>query len=252
MKLELTDEDREVFQDACRNIVGKERERLGIGTLSEKTVHAVLKRYLVPDEQCYEVKCGRYVADIMKDGEIIEIQTAGFHRLRGKLEEFLQDKEVTVVYPIPHKKWLIWIDEETGELSQKRCSTKTGSCYDAFYELYKIKMYLKHPNLHLRLILMDVKEYRMLNGYSKDRKKGSVRFDRVPVALVEDVFLNSAKDFQNLVPKELDEIFTVKMFQKATKLSLSKAGTAVNVLAYLEVIKKVGKEKNAYLYQRNF
>ena len=31
-----------------------------------------------------------------------------------------------------------------------------------------------------------------------------------------------------------------------------KASTAVNVLAYLGVIKQVGKEKNAYLYERNF
>lgn len=250
MKLKLSKEDKQVFQNACREIVGKERARLGIGTLGEKTVHAVLKRYLVPDERFHEVKCGKYVADIMIDGEIMEIQTAGFNRLRNKLEEFLKDKDVTVVYPIPHKKWLIWIDEETGEFSKKRLSNKTGSYYQAFYELYKIKMFLNHPNLHFRLILMDVEEYRFLNGYSQDRKKGSTRFDRVPVELVEDMFLNSGEDFRELVPEELEEIFTTKMFQKATGLTAKKSGVAVNVLSYLGVIEKVGKEKNAYLYQR--
>ena len=114
MNLELTKEDREEFQKACKEILEKERLRLGIGTLQEKTVHAVLKRYLVPDESCHEIKCGRYVADILCEGEIMEIQTAGFNKLRGKLEEFLKSKEVTVIYPIPYTKWLIWIDKETG------------------------------------------------------------------------------------------------------------------------------------------
>lgn len=252
MNLKLTNEDREEFHKSCKEVLETERVRLGIGTLSEKTVHAVLKRYLVPDEKFHEIKCGRYVADILYNGEIMEIQTAGFNRLRKKLDEFLKDKDVTVVYPIPHIKWLIWIDENTGEFSQKRRSPKQGNYYEAFYELYKIKMFLKHPNLHFRLILLDVEEYRLLNGYSADKKRGSQRFDRIPVELVEDKFLNSSEDFKELVPNELCEPFTTKMFQKATKLSLKKAGVAVNVLTYLNVIKQVGKERNAYLYERNF
>lgn len=252
MNLKLTNEDREEFHKSCKEVLEKERVRLGIGTLSEKTVHAVLKKYLVPDEKCHEIKCGRYVADILIDGEIMEIQTANFNRLRDKLKEFLEDKEVTIVYPIPHIKWLIWIDEKTGELSEKRRSPKKGSYYEVFHELYKIKMFLNSPNLHFRLILMDVEEYRLLNGYSLDKKRGSHRYDRIPVELVEDKLLNSPEDFKELVPKELSQTFSVKMFQKATKLSLKKAGTAVHVLAHMGVIKQVGKEKNAYLYERNF
>ncbi len=252
MNLKLTKEDKDVFRNACRDVLEQERVRLGIGCLSEKTVHAVLKRYLVPDENCHEIKCGRYVADIICDGEIMEIQTAGFNRLRGKLEEFLKDKDVTIVYPIPHIKWLIWIDEKTGEVSEKRRSPKKGSYYEAFYELYKIKMFLKHPNLHFRLILLDVEEYRLLNGYSKDKKRGSQRFDRIPIELVEDKLLNGVEDFQELIPPELPETFTAKMYGKFAKLSQRKTGTAVNILAYLGVIKQVGKEGNAYLYKRNF
>lgn len=252
MKQKLTQEDKEHFQNCCREVLCREKEKNGIGTLGEKTVHAAVKKYLVPDEECHEIPCDGFVADIMCGGEIMEIQTAGFHRLREKLKVFLQDKDVTVVYPIPHKKWLIWIDEKTGEMTPKRCSPKVGSYYEAFYELYKIKMFLTHPNLHFRLILMDVEEYRLLNGYKNGGKKGSTRYDRIPVELVGDKFINNPDDFRELVPDELCQPFTVKMFQKATKLSPGKAGTAVNVLAYLKVIKKVGKEKNAYLYERNF
>ena len=41
--------DQEHFLRACRQVMGEERERAGIGTLSEKTVHAVLKRYFETD-----------------------------------------------------------------------------------------------------------------------------------------------------------------------------------------------------------
>ena len=55
--MEITEEDRELFQQACNKIVMQERLRYGIGTLSEKTVHALLKNYLVPKEEYHEIKC---------------------------------------------------------------------------------------------------------------------------------------------------------------------------------------------------
>ena len=38
--------DRKIFHQAIERIVNQERERYGIGTLSEKTVHAVVKHYM--------------------------------------------------------------------------------------------------------------------------------------------------------------------------------------------------------------
>ena len=153
--------------------------RAGIGTLQEKTVHAILKHYLIPFTEYHEVKVGKYIADIFFEGEIIEIQTSNFNLLRKKLEAFLPCYEVTIVYPIPDQKWLIWFDENTGELSNKRKSPKNGSKYDIFYQLYKIKAFLLDENLHFKIILMDMEEYRLLNGWSKDRKRGSSRYDRI-------------------------------------------------------------------------
>ena len=37
--------DKKAFEEAKRKIIGIDRQRLGIGTLSEKTVHAILKNY---------------------------------------------------------------------------------------------------------------------------------------------------------------------------------------------------------------
>lgn len=36
--------------------------------------------------------------------------------MRKKLSVFLEKYPVTIVYPIPHNKWLYWIDEDTEEV----------------------------------------------------------------------------------------------------------------------------------------
>ena len=89
------------FEQAKERVIGIARERQGIGTLSEKTVHAVLKRYYAPDEDMHEIPIENYVADIYTGTEIIEIQTRQFNRMREKLDAFLRLYPVTIVYPIP-------------------------------------------------------------------------------------------------------------------------------------------------------
>ncbi|MDD3205014.1 MAG: hypothetical protein PHS74_04660 [Lachnospiraceae bacterium] len=248
--MEITKEDKQQFKQACDKIIAKERERFGIGTLSEKTVHAVLKNYLVPKAEYHEQKCEGYVADILYEGEIMEIQTAGFDKLRRKLDAFLPNYEVTIVYPIPATKWLYWIDEETGELSPKRKSNRKGSCYQVFPELYKIKMYLKNPHLHLRLLLMDMEEYRLLNGWNESKKKGASRFDRIPIALQDDILINSPAEYSLFLPEELPEEFTSADYKKVTKLTLGKAQTALNILTYLEIVERIGKSGHSILYTK--
>ncbi len=245
----LTKEDHELFQKACDKIIKKERLRPGIGTLAEKTVHAVIKNYIVPLEQYHEIKCGSFVADILMEGEIIEIQTANFNTLRRKLDTFLQEHEVTIVYPIPKIKWILWIDPETGEITKKRKSPKIGTPQSIFRELYKIKNQLNNPRLHLRIIMINVEELRLLNGWSRDKKKGSVRFDRIPKSLEEDIGIDTIKDYAKLLPPNLLHQFTSKEFAKETKLTVSNAQTALNVLTHLEVVVRVGKNKNSIIYE---
>lgn len=244
-KLGMTNED---FLNAKQKIVGNERIRQGIGTLSEKTVHAVLKNAYAPDEDMHEIPIENYVADIYTGTEIIEIQTRQFNRMRNKLSVFLPLYPVTVVYPIPYKKWLIWIDEETGELSTKRKSPVTGSVYSAFIELYKIKHFLTDKNLRLQFVLMNMEEYRLLNGWSKDKKKGSERYDRIPTELVETVTIERVEDYMRFVPYELEEKFTVKDFAKAAKIQVRLAQTVVHILNYVGVIEQIGKVGRSYLY----
>lgn len=241
--------DEALFQKACNEIIHIEREKNGIGTLQEKTLHAVLKRFYEPDIAHQEFRIGKYVADIFRGDEIIEIQTRNFNAMRNKLTLFLEQYPVTIVYPIIHTKWLCWIDETTGEVSKKRKSPKVGSTYDAYYELYKIKQFLTHPNLHLCLVLVDAEEYRLLNGWSRDRKKGSTRYDRIPVKLVDEFYVGSPKEYDCMIPENLPEPFNSQDFAKCAGISIGNARLALNILHYIGAVTRVGKKGNTYLYQ---
>ena len=58
--------DAERFAAVRKEILFQKREKRGIGTLKEKTLHAVLKEYLEPDKGCQEIRVDRYVADIKR------------------------------------------------------------------------------------------------------------------------------------------------------------------------------------------
>ncbi len=241
-------EDYEAFVNAKDKIIGKAHNNKGIGTLSEKTLHAVLKLYYEPDEDKHEVAMSGYYADVYNDKGIIEIQTRQLNKLRDKLSVFLQDYHVTVVYPLPFNKWLSWINPDNGEVQGRRKSPRHFTEYDAFYELYKIKSYLKNPNLSINLVLMDMEEYKLLNGWSYDKKRGSTRYDRVPVGIRRIVKFDRREDYMQLVPADLKEDFTVKDFAMAAGVSVEASRYTLNILNYLEIVKRTGRVKNGYVY----
>lgn len=238
------------FEQAKEKIIGKDRQRLQIGTLSEKTVHAVVKNYYEPDEDKQEIPIEGLYADIFTGNEIIEIQTRNFDQVRKKLDRFLPEYPVTVVLPIPDTKWLIWIDEETGELTDPRKSPKKGSEYTAFKELYKIKSYLKKEGLTIVLLFLDMEEYRLLNGWSHDKKKGSTRYDRIPLRITREVRFESVEDYQILLPDSLEGEFTCAEFAKAVKINSRQANLVLNILFYLDVVKRTGKRGRAFVYEK--
>ena len=241
-------EDYEAFVNAKDKIIGKAHNNKGIGTLSEKTLHAVLKLYYEPDEDKHEVAMSGYYADVYNDKGIIEIQTRQLNKLRDKLSVFLQDYHVTVVYPLPFNKWLSWVNPDNGEVQGRRKSPRHFTEYDAFYELYKIKSYLKNPNLSINLVLMDMEEYKLLNGWSYDKKRGSTRYDRVPVGIRRIVKFDRIEDYMQLVPADLKEDFTVKDFAMVAGVSVEASRYTLNILNYLEIVKRTGRVKNGYVY----
>ncbi len=237
------------FELAREKIIGTDRQRIGIGTLSEKTLHAILKNFYEPDEDKQEIPIDRFVADIYTGQEIIEIQTGQFNRMREKLQCFLKEYPVTIVYPVTYQKWLHWIDEETGEVSAGRKSTRKGSEYSVFAELYRIKSFLTELNLNIKIVLLDMDEYKLLNGWGEQKKNHASKYDRIPNRFVKEILLERKEDYLQFVPYDLPKPFTSKEFAKAAKCNSQLAGVTLNLLNYLEVVQRVGKRGNAFLYE---
>ncbi len=244
--------DKERFKEACDAVISHERTRSGIGTLGEKSTHAVLKRYYEPDVNCHEVPVGSFVADIVGENGIIEIQTRQFNKLLKKLEQFLEFSRVTVVYPVSAKKSIIWIDPETGEVAERRASSKKGKVYDILPELYRIKYTLDNPRLSVRICMLEVEELRLLDGYSKDRKKGATKGDRIPTALLDEIVLDSPYDHRIFLPEGLKADFTSADYAKAARIPLKNAQVGLNLLTYLGLVVRTGEgPRKTIIYNTN-
>lgn len=240
-------ERQERFENA-RNSVTRDG---GIGTLGEKTLHAVLKQYLEPDPEKREVRIGigKIVADIYNDDGITEIQTRSYEKLKKKLPHLLETADVTVVLPLPHIKWLIWLDKDTGEMTQKRKSPKTGSLKDGLYELAKLRPFLTDKRLKIHIIMMDVEEYRNLDGWSDDGKRGSSRHERIPVNLCDEYLFCKRDDWKVFIPEGIEDEFTLKEYSKLLKTNVRAGAAGLYILRDMGIVSLIGKRKRENLYK---
>ena len=240
--------DRERFLAAVDKCCGKERDRKGIGTLGERSVHAVLKAYFEPQSDNTEIKIGSFVADIAGEDGIIEIQTRALYRLRKKLDCFLEYTHVTVVCPVIGKKYVRWLAPETGELSERRASPKKENIYTAMNELVSIKYALDNPRFSFVAVVMEAEDIRLLDGYSKDKKRGSTRFDRLPLDILDEYRFECPRDYMMLIPPEIEGEFTVSDLAKTAGITRKAAQSTLNILAYTCAVKNIGRKGREKLY----
>ena len=213
----------------------------GFGTLAEKRLHAVIKKYLCEDERCHEVGVvgTRFVSDVRIGNEVTEVQTGSFFPMKKKIAYYLAhtDLTVTVVHPIAVTRWISWVDPATTEISPRR-RVRGETAWELLPELYFLAEHLGHPRLRFQLLLLEVQDFRVLNGWSKDRKKGSSRYERMPLALLGEQTFSAPSDFSVFLPQDLPSHFTVREFSAQSKLRGRKAYSAVRALAALGVIEE--------------
>ena len=237
------------FDAACSAVLSVSHVKEGIGTEGEKTLHAVFKRYYEPDPAFHEVKTGGFIADIRRDGRIVEIQTHGLYRMKKKLTVFLSDYDVTVVHPIPHTRTVRWIEND-GTFSPKRKSPKTGKYSDAVSELLGVRDLLLHPRLSVVLSLVDCNDYKVRSG-KVGRKRGAMRYERIPTALVSELRLSSPRDYLAFLPADLPETFTSADVARAGKLRRDDASSLLLLLYTVGVVERLDRnEQRYYLYRR--
>lgn len=216
-----------------------------IGSLNEHTLHLALKKYIEPDPAFHEVEYGPFVADVKRGSCICEIETTSFTRMKKKLDFFLNENEVTVVYPIAVKRWVIFVDPKTGEMSERRRSPVKGRPADVCEELFKIREYIGHPNFSLKLVFIEELNYKRRKG-----KRSSVREDRIPLSFVSEMNIVDNEDYAMLVDKIPDGEFTAKEFDKLNKLGSMTAWSVLQILICAKVVEKVGKKGNAFIYRK--
>ncbi len=237
--------DEAVARAAAGEVVG------GIGILKEKMLHATLKWWLDEDHRHHEISLPEgSVADIFDGQRITEIQTANFSGFRPKLERLLAHYPVTVVHPLVRRKWVVWVDPATGEATEPHKSPRTGTFTDAGKELVYILPLLAHPHLTVRLVLLDVEERRLADGWSRDGKRGSHRLERLPLGLGEELTLSGPADYRGLIPPTLPAAFTAKEFGKAAHMQGRNLNGTLKVLLATGVLRREQKQGNAWLYER--
>lgn len=235
------------FSEARARVLSEAEEEGGIGTLAEKSLHKILKYYLEPRTECHEVQTLGSVADIKNEDGIIEIQTRLFDRLPKKLEKFLPEYKTAVVYPIITEKNLVWLDRDSGEMSEMKRSPKHGRLTDVLPELFHLVPYFGDGRLTVVLVLLTATEYKNLDGYGKARKNHATRIDRLPTAIIDTVELRDASDVAALV-EGLPAEFSAKDLDRLTALRGRRAYYALRCLLALGVIKRTGKRGRAYTY----
>jgi hypothetical protein len=237
--------DESSFAAACRAVQQTGRADQGVGTLGEKTLHAVLKRMIEPDMSRHEVKLGRYTADVFNERGVFEVQTRSRHKLKPKLTALLPYYPVTVVIPVVETKWLLTMDPETGELKDRRKSPKRGKVAGLLPELVYLKPLLKDQNLSFLLVRLEGEELR-LPVAGKRRPVTPLEF--APTRFLGTVTLRTAADYAALLPADLPETFTARTLAKALGLPAGQSSAAANVLCYMGAIRRTGAQGKAYLY----
>ena len=202
---------------ACRQARESLRGQNGIGTLGEKTLHAALKAYYEPDAESHEIKIGRYIAISSEKTELLRFKRNHLISYEKNSRLFLSVTHVSVVYPVAAVKKLLWIDPQTGEVSKPRKSPRKGVAQDVFRELYKIRPLLLHPNLSIRIAILEIEEYRCRDGWSADGKKGATRCDRIPSAFIQEIVINAPSDYRQLLPKTATLPFYGEGLSKSNK-----------------------------------
>lgn len=225
-------------------------ERYNIGTYKEKKLHIMLKKYFEPDEDYHEVPTNGFIADIRRDGIITEIETNGFSGLGPKLAAYTPDYHVNLVYPLAAKKNVAWIDTESGKISARRPSPKKQNAYDLLFELVRILPFVRNENVTFISPLLEIDEYKLLDGWSHDKKRGAHRFERMPTDLIDMIVLSSDDDFRRYIPDNCVKDFTVKDFAKGAKIPVARAYGIVKVMTERGVIVKSGKKGRSFVFSR--
>ena len=120
--------------------------------------------------------------------------------------------------------------------------------HDALFELPKLRRHLLDPRLTVRLLFVDMEEYRYLDGWGRDGKRGSTRMERLPLSLEGEVTLGTDEDYRVFLPDGLPDPFTVRELAARIARKSRWAYAAIRLLCERGIVRGAGKRGRENLY----
>lgn len=252
-------------------ITDEDTESGGIGTLGEKQMHAAIKKFICPDEICHEIpldtgarageigedgkkiKRRKFVADILKNGNVYEIQTGALPPLTEKIKWILEntDHNVTVIHPIAETKWVNVLNSKN-ELENRYRSPVKGKLNDIAPELYAIKDFVNSPRFSLVILFMEAEQYMKSAAKNGRSRKKHKKYELIPINLLRAHIFSSLEDYKIFIPDSLDGAFTVKDFSSASKIRGMDAYYTVHTLVDMGLLEQCGKIGRAAAFKKYY
>ena len=219
----------------------------GIGTLSERSLHASLKDWMAePGDEIEKIVDGYHI-DIVRGPLLIEIQTRNFSAIKRKLSDLIEDHQVRLVHPIASAKWIQRVDKDGRNVSRRK-SPRRGRVEHLFQEMIRIPELAIHPNFSVQVILLHEEEIWKDDGNGSWRRKYWSIHDRRLLKVIDSVLLPSAGDYLSLLPMGLPKEFSNRQLSSELKIPNNLARKMTYSLRKMGLLKTVGKNGNAYLF----
>ncbi len=248
-----------------------------INTYNESSLHRALKLlYAQKTGGLTEQKSGPFIADVLSPSGVTEIQTKNVSALKSKIEYFISQKiPVNVVHPIVREKTIITLSS-SGELLSKRKSPNEETLYSLPKELTGIYNLLTKELFTLTILDTSVIEIRRKTEQKSQLVNKSRRFlkdwlpeDKKLKEILSQKILKTKEDYKNLLPKGINENFTIpdiqkgiidykmaelnkkSLSQKLKKGSYKEARLLIWLLEKMQILYKSGSKGKSRLYSIN-
>jgi len=215
-------------------------------------LHKTLKFQYTGDGGKTEENVGSFVADgIRKDGEYIEVQTGSFAPLKKKVKAFAALGKVRIIHPIAAAK-KIEVYDIKGKLLYRRKSPVHGSLWDIFDALLSAPEIPLIKGVTVEAVIVDITEKRIKDGKGSRRRKGISKFDKELAAFHERHVFGKKSDYlKYFIPFKKGEEFTVSSHAQKANIKRHFSQKALYVLTKMKIIKRIRKEKQAWVYVRS-
>jgi hypothetical protein len=118
-----------------------------------------------------------------------------------------------------------------------------------FNELVNAPNLISHPNVSLIVLMIEGEEFWMDDGKGSWRRKKWSIVERKLLAIMDQHALTQTRDFLEMLPRSMPSQFTNKTLSEMLKISPRLAGKISYTLRKAGVIKTIGKQGRANLFE---